>query len=213
MSRMNFEVLKQSIIDNVLAPAEAGRWLTIGHQRQSDSAEVINTLRQVVVYFSESQFPRSAGGSIHEVMHDIAFKVELSVASPAQVDLSVLNDEAASASEKATAMRAISEAGIVADSEMDELLRLVFQTLMDARNYELGMAPGDVSNRWVDQMQKDTPGADGEYMMLTASMRLSCRVAEQITGEDLVNQGNKTFDSDFEFDGDDIQKSGVKVTP
>ena len=35
---MNFRVIKASLIDNVIGPAEAGRFTTIGFQRQSKSA-------------------------------------------------------------------------------------------------------------------------------------------------------------------------------
>jgi hypothetical protein len=215
---MKFEVLKQSIIDDVLVPAEAGRFVTIGYQRQRESAEAINLNRQVTVYFSEGDIPKGPGQAYGDVMHDVAFLIELAVASPAHVDLSVLNDENATESEKATALRNISEAGAVADAEMDELIRIVFQTLMDARNNQLGITPPAdrpnfkyVSSRWVDQIRKDNPSPDGEFLMLTASMRLSCRIEENITGVDLVDAGNKTFSSDLDLSGDDTEKTGVEV--
>lgn len=219
MDRMQFEILKQSIINNILVPGEAGRYVTVGYQRQRESAEVINGNRQVTLYFSESAMPKAAGQAYGDVMHDVAFKVELAIASPAEVDLSVLNDENATANEKATALRQISEAGVIADQEMDELIRIVYQILMDARNEQMGLTPPEnrpnlklVSGRWIDQISKDTPIPDGEYLMLTASMRLTCRIEEAITGDDLVDFGNKIFNVDLDLSGDDVEKTGVQIT-
>jgi hypothetical protein len=189
---MNFEVLQQSIIDNVLVPAEAGRFVTVGYQRQRESANVINSNRQVTVYYSEGDLPRGPGQAYGDVMHDVAFLIELAVASPAQIDISILDNDDSTANEKATALRQLSEAGMVADREMNELIRIVFQILMDNRNEQLGMVPPEdrsnlklVSSRWVDQIRKDNPNSDGEYLMLTGSMRLVCRIEETVTGEDL----------------------------
>jgi hypothetical protein len=218
---MNFEVLQQSIIDNVLVPAEAGRFVTVGYQRQRESANVINSNRQVTVYYSEGDLPRGPGQAYGDVMHDVAFLIELAVASPAQIDISILDNEDSTANEKATALRQLSEAGMVADREMNELIRIVFQILMDNRNEQLGMVPPEdrsnlklVSSRWVDQIRKDNPNSDGEYLMLTGSMRLVCRIEETVTGEDLPETpaGGAIFDSDIDLDGDDTEKTGVTVT-
>ena len=216
---MEFEKLKQSLIDNIYAPAEGGRFVTTGHQKQRESASAISLMRQLTVYFSESSITKAAGQAYGEVMHDVAFKLELAVVADAKVDLSVLNDDSATASAKATALRQMLEAGAVADTEMDEFIRIIFQITMDAANDQMGLVPSDdrlklkrVSDRWVDQIRKDTPVPEGESMMLTASMRLTCRVVEQITGDDLGEFGGKTFNGSLELSGDDISKQGVEVT-
>ena len=50
---MQFRVVKDSLINNVLGPAEFGRFQTVGFQRQMKGAgEVVGTLRMVQVYFS-----------------------------------------------------------------------------------------------------------------------------------------------------------------
>lgn len=218
---MAFEVLQQSIIDNVLVPAEAGRFVTVGYQRQRESADVINGNRQVTVYYSEGEFPKGPGQAYGDVMHDVVFTVELAVASPAKMDISILEDENSTANERAAALRKLSEAGMVADNEMNDLIKIVYQILMDNRNEQMGMSPPEdrpnlklVSSRWVDQIRKDNPNSDGEYLMLTGSMRLSCRIEETVTGEDLPDTpaGGAIFDSDIDLDGDDTEKTGVKVT-
>lgn len=218
---MQFQKLKESIIANVLVPAESGRYVTVGHQRQRDSAEVINGNSQVTLYFSEGDMPRAPAQAYGDVMHDVAFMVELTVATTAEIDISVLEDENSSANERAKAIRAISEASVLADERMDELINVVFQVLMDARNEQMGLNPPAerpnlkmVANRWIDQIRKDNPAQDGEYFILTASMRLNCRVGEFITGADLPAppEDGAVFDSDTSLGGDDVAKQGVTQT-
>lgn len=215
---MNFRTLKQSIIDNVLVPAEQGQYVTSGYQGQRKDSEVINDNRQVTVYYSEGEMPKGAGQSYGDVMHDTTFLIELAVATAAEVDLATLNDDDATQSEKATALRNINEAGKIADDQMDELIDVVYQVLMDNRNEQMGLNPPadrpnlkPVSGRWIDQIRKDNPSDDGEFLVLTASMRLTCRIEETVTGEDLRDFGNKVFDNDITLEGD-IAEQGVEVT-
>ena len=215
---MNFRILKQSIIDNVLVPAEGTRYVTAGYQKQRKSAQEINANRQVTVYYSEGDMPKGPGEAYGDVMHDVAFRVELAVATPAKVDLSVLNDVDATENAKATALLQMLEAGPLADEQMDDLIDIIFQVIMDARNEQLGITSPDdqpnkkaVANRWIDQIRKDTPVPEGQFLTLTASMRLTCRIEENITGEDLVDFGNKTFDNDIELDNAEA-KQGVEQT-
>jgi len=216
---MLFRLLKTSIINNVLVPAESGRYITIGHQKHRDSAEKINANRQVTVYYSEGEFSKSHGQSYGDVSHETTFLIELAVATPAMVDLSTLTSETATENEKAKALRQLSEAGAEGDRQMDDLIDVVYQVLMDARNEQFGLnPPADrpnlklVAGRWVDQIRKDSPEPDGEFLVITASMRLTCRIEETITGEDLRAFGNKVFDANIDLVGDDVEKTGVQVT-
>jgi hypothetical protein len=221
MKQMNFQTLKQSIIDNVLVPGEQGRYITIGHQRQRKSAEVINANRQVTLYYSEGDFPDGQSKSYGDVIHKPTFLIELAVATEAEVDLATLNDDTATENDKAKVLRAMSEAGVSADKQMDELIAIVWNVLMDARNEQMGInPPGDrpdlkvVASRKVDQIRKDTPSQDGEFFVLTASMRLTCNIEENIDGADLGIPGNKVFDADITLEGDDTAKQGVEqLTP
>jgi hypothetical protein len=212
ISEMQFEKLEQSIIDNVLVPAEMDRYVTIGAQRQRRSAQVINNDRQVTVYYSEGEMPKSAGASYGGVMHHITFIIEFAVVAAAKVDLATLKSETATASEKATALRQLSEASVIANRSMNELIRIVFQVVMDNRNADLGMGKGQVSSRFVSQIRKDNPVPDGEFMALTGSARLTCSVAEEITGADLPDAADPAvFDNTIDLDGDDTEKTGVEI--
>lgn len=219
--KMEFEVLKQSMIDNVFVPAEAGRFVTNGYQGQRKSAEVVNLNSQFTVYFSEGDLSKASGAAYGSVMHDVAFRFELVTVTNAKVDLAVLNNENASADAKATALRGMLEAGAAADVKMDAFIRTIFQIFMDARNEQMGMVPPAdqskrklVSNRWIDQIRKDTPITEGESVILTASMRATCRIEETITGDDLpvTPPGGAVLDGDIALDGDDVAEQGVEVT-
>ena len=221
MDRMQFEIVEESILDNVLGPAEAGRFVTIGGQRQRESAEAINAKRKVMVFYQDGDFPKSGGAFNGPVKHDMTFEIVLVEATPAEVDLSVLNSDTATEAEKATALRKMAEPSVKANRNMNVFMRIIYQILMDARNEQMGMVPSDehpneklVSNRWVNNVSKNDPVPDGEFVVLTASMRLTLTVSENIIGDDLpaTPSGGAVLDGDIELDGDDIAAQGVKVT-
>lgn len=219
--RMQFEIAEQSILDNVLGPAEAGRFVTIGGQRQRESAEAIDDLRKVMVFYDEGTFPESGGAQYGPVRHDMTFKVVLMESTPAKADLFALNDESASADAKAEALRQMAEPSIEANRNMNKFIRIIWQILMDARNEQMGMVPPDdrpnlklVSSRWISNIRKADPAPEGEFVVLTAEMDLTVTVKEDITGDDLpaTPKDGAVYDGDIEFDGDDVAAQGVKVT-
>ncbi len=221
MVRMQFEIVEQSILDNVLGPAEAGRFITIGGQRQRESAEAINDKRKVMVIYNEGDFPEASGAQYGPVRHDMTFEVILIEATPAKADLSVLNDEGAESTDKATALRQMAEPSIEANRNMNEFIRMIWQILMDARNEQMGMVPPDdrpnlklVSNRWIRNISKGDPAPEGEFVMLTASMRLTLTAKEDITGDDLpaTPPSGAVYDGDIELEGDDVAAQGVEIT-
>jgi len=221
MVRMQFEIAEQSILDNVLGPAESGRFITIGGQRQRESAKAINDKRKVMVIYNEGDFPESGGAQYGPVRHDMTFDVILIEATPAKADLSVLNDESASPDSKATALRQMAEPSIEANRNMNEFIRIIWQILMDLRNEQMGMVPPDdrpnlklVSSRWISNIRKGDPVPEGEFVVLTASMSLNLTVSEDITGDDLpaTPEDGVVFDGDIELDGDDVAAQGVEVT-
>lgn len=207
---MTFRALKTSIIDNILGPAEAGQFVTIGFQRQAKAAEeVLDSLRTVQVYYSSGDFNKSAGRINGPSQHDITFRIDLAVSKAAEGDLSVINNPESTQPQVEAAILAFQEAADLADQSIDELIEIVYQILMDAENIGLGLADGIVSNRWVDNIQKDNPLPRGEYAVLTASMILTCRVAEAITG--IAGTAANIFDTTVDIDGDDVEKTGVTV--
>jgi hypothetical protein len=206
---MNFRILKTAIIE-ILSAAEAGRYRTIDSQRQSTAAsEVVNNLRTVQVYYENGQFRESSGRMIGSVMHEITFNIDLKVSSPASVDLSVLNNITSTPVQRAAALVALQESSAKADEIFDELVDIIFQVLMDARNYDLGLEKGIISNRWIPNIQKNEPLPQGELVVLTGSMPFTCRTIEYITGED--PSPADTIDTTLVVDDDEDTKAGKTV--
>lgn len=207
---MNFRIAKTNIVE-ILFNNTKNCFQVIGHQRQAKSAdEVIDNNRLVQVFYSFGDIPKSAGRQRGPVQHDATYRIELTVSSPAQVDLSTLNNPNSSEAELDASLISSQEASSIADDLLDELYDLVYQILMDPTNADMGMTEGIVSNRWIDQFQKDDPLDKGELVVLTGSMFLKLRIAEQITGISPTTNGdiqNVTID----IDSDDVEKTAIKI--
>lgn len=207
---MNFETIRNAII-TILGAAEAGRYQTIGFQRQSTSAEEINNLPMVQVYYKSGDFPKSSGAHRGPTQHDITFNIELLVSEPAKLDLSIINHPDADINDKRIAMAALQESSYNADRAMDALITIVYQVLMDARNIDLGLTKGVVANRWVDNPEKDNPLEKGSLIVLSGSMRYMCRTQEEVLGYVGVIPDPIIYSSEIEINEDPVQKTAVEI--
>jgi hypothetical protein len=180
---MAFRTLKASLV-SLLGLAAAGRFRVVGYQPQGSAIEEVKgNLRMVQVYFSGGQIPKSGGGSLGPVAHDVTFKLELTAAKASEGDLAPLMNPASTPAQFAAALASFTSAAELADESMDELLEIVFQILMDGRNLDLGLAPGNVANRWIERIDKGEPSPRGELVVVSGSMDLTCRVAEALLGD------------------------------
>ena len=207
---MNFRNIKASIVE-ILAAGANNCFVVVGHQRQGTSAEEQTGFgRTVQVFWSASDFPKSSGSIGGDRNNDATYRLELTVAAPAQGDVRTLTNPNASAAVKAMALLALNEGSAVADDSLDELVELVYQILSDATNKDMGQAEGVVSNPWVNPAQKDDPLFEGELVVLTASMFLTLRTVETITGLTATAAGdiqNTTLD----IVDDDVEETGIVV--
>jgi hypothetical protein len=205
---MEFRTVKNKIVE-ILGDAENGRYRTVGFRRQSKSGdEILNNDRLVQVYFSEGQFQKSHGRFHGEKTHDVTFEIELSASAKAHGDLTVLDSPTATPIAKAAAIAAIKEASEIADNKIDELIDIIYNILMDARNEGLQLDKGDVSSRWIDRIQKDILLERGDLVVKTANMKYTCRVIESVPG-DIGTMPDKII-TDSDFTGD-ISSAGVKT--
>ena len=205
---MNFRTIKTAIVQ-IFGDAEASRYQTIGYQRQTkNAAEVLGNSRFVQVFYSSGDFPESAAGRSGTKQHDCQFRIELTASASSKIDLSVF--AAGTAPQKAAAIEAHLEASSEADISIDELIDITYQEIMDNLNLDLGLAIGVVTNRWVSNIQKDTPPAEGEFVVLTASMLLSLRTPEEVTGE-TGTAGANIIDSEINYGEDQDDKTGILV--
>lgn len=205
---MNFRLIKDNLINKILGPAANYRYRVVGFQSQAKSAEeVLDCDREVKVYYSSSEFPKSGGRASGPVQNDVTYRVELTVSKGAEVDLSVINDPSATAANLAIAIAEFGTASELADNSIDELFEIVYQILMDARNIDIGFDKGVVANRWVSRMQKNESVPLGEYLILTGSIDFQLRTSEVLKGDTgtLATGYGVVVDQD----GDDVEKAGV----
>jgi hypothetical protein len=132
------------------------------------------------------------------------------VAKAASVDLTTLLNPVATAPQKAAALAAAQMAGLLADQSFDELVDIVFQVVMDNLNVDLLLPKGTISDRFIPEMRKDEPLPKGKLVVLTGAIIFTCKVKEQVLGDEGV-AGGKIIDSEIEIEGDDVGKAGVET--
>jgi hypothetical protein len=205
---MNFRTVKTKI-EQILTAVAGDSFQVVGYQKQAIAAsEILDNLRTVQVFYSNSDFPKSADIMGSDIKNDAVFRIELSVSKSAKADLSVLDDPNATNSQRAAALANYQNASNAADESFDELVDLVYQILMDPVNYELGLSVGTVTNRWINQVQKDQVIPSGEYVVLTGMLSYEIRINES-TNSPILPADATIFDTTVDIDGDDIEKTGV----
>ena len=201
----------------MLGPAEAGRFRTVGYQKQTEDAiDFKDENRVVQVFYSTGQFPQKSSSINGPYQHEMSFRVELSVAKAAEVDIATLTNPVSTDIQRATAMQAFVESSSLADAAFDELFRIVYQILMSAANIDLGLAKGEVAkgevaDRWVNQIKKDEPITDGQFAIITGSMVLTCTSKEPALGDTGII-GPKGILTNIDIQDDDIEKTAVETT-
>jgi hypothetical protein len=204
---MMFREVKEAL-KNLLVDQAEGRFRVIGFQRQSKNAdEVLNNDRLVQVYYSEGDFLKSAGRMKGSKTHDIKIEIDMTVSAKATVDLGILDNSSASESQKFTALAELKEAAERADEKIDELIELVYQILMDARNEKLTFEAGEISSRWIGGITKDAIIERGDLVVKTANMKYTCRVQEAVLGDSGYQPDPAIIDSSvpFEFTGVNVE--------
>jgi hypothetical protein len=169
-------------VKTLLTTAAAGRFVVIGAKRSTSAEEVKGVLRTVQVYYSTGNFPKKSGGN-YGVAHDVTLKIELVAAAAAIGNIAPLMASDSTAQEFADALATFQDASTTADNSIDDLADIVYQILMDGRNMDLGLADCEVSNRWISDIVKNEPSPRGEYVVIGATMNLTFRVGETLTGD------------------------------
>jgi len=213
---MQFRTVKDSLL-SLLVASEAGRYQTIGFQRERKGAdEVKGNNRLVQLYYSRGSFPRSASSLSGPFQHKPTYQVDLTVSEAATVDLSTLNNESASAADRITALAARAEAAKLADDSLDELFDVVFQVIMDARQRDLDLGIGGVADIYISDFQKDEPDVSGRLVTITAAFIVAVSMEEIVSGEtsiaqdQLVSGGSiNTFDIETEEAEDETSETQI----
>lgn len=207
---MNFRTIKTALVV-LLENKSTGLFNIVDHQKQRKTAESSSEfLGSVTVFYLSGDFPKTSAGIASKTQHEATYRLELTVTSESQVDLSILNNPNASATELAAALANLQEAGSKADDIFDELVENIYQIIMDPVNVDLGLAKGILSNRWIEQVQKDQPEPRGALVILTGSMFLKLRTEETFIGLPAQALGSLQ-DVTIDLDGDDNERTGKQV--
>ena len=175
---MMFRTVKASVV-SILGAAAAGRYRVAGYSNpQLAAGEITDTNRLVQVVYKRGQFPRSASGR-GPFAHDVSLSLMFTASEAAGVDLTVLEDPTATAVQIAAALAAVEPAAEKADTSMDELFDIVYTTIMDGDNLDLGNQY-QVANRWIDSFEKTDVIPRGEYAVIGGTADLTFRVNEEV---------------------------------
>jgi hypothetical protein len=204
---MKFQTIKAAMVAT-LGAAQGTNFQTIGYQRKNKSAEDINQKKMVQVYYSSGDFPLSGGTQKGPKSHDISFNIDMTVAVSAEADLTVLNNPASTPAERASALAGVLTASEKADNELDELIEIVYQILMDARNMWLGLAKGYFASRYITRVQKDQTLEEGKFAVKTAQMIYTCNADEDVPGDTGTPVTNPEYDTTVDINDDDVEKTG-----
>jgi hypothetical protein len=208
---MLFREIKDQII-SILGSNANDRFRVIGYQKQTKNAdEVLGLLRTAQVYFFSGQFPKGKSGITGPVQHEATFRIELTAAAAAVGDLETIKSAVTTAQQKANKLLAFQSAAERCDCSLDELFEIIYQILMDGRNLNVGMPAGQVSNRWINRIEKDDIEDKGELITLTGSMDFSLNTEELILGDTSGVEGSLIHDVTLDVDGDDIEQTAIQV--
>ena len=210
---MRFREIKSNL-EKILSDSSQSRFTVIGHQQQAVGAsEILGNNRRVQVFFSSGNFDKGKSGQTGNIIHEVTFRVELSVSAATEGDLTIINDPNSTSAQVATAIADFTTASYNADYSLDEFFELTYQILMDTINMDLGTdgPPYYVANRWVSSMEKGEAMPHGEYVIMTGSISFSCQVIETTEGFYGLPAGTGAFNSTVDLVGDDNEKTGVIV--
>ena len=214
---MKFRTVKTSLLA-LLNASEAGRYQTVGFQRQQKGAdEVKGNNRLVQLYYSRGSFPKSSSSLSGPFKHTATYQVDLTCSEAATVDLATLNNPASSPAQITAALAAKAEAAKLADDSLDELFDIVYQIIMDARQRDLDLGIGGASDIYISDFQKDEPDAQGRLVTITGAFIIGVVMEEIVSGETSTTQdqlisGGTVQTVDIETESETDETSETKIT-
>jgi hypothetical protein len=135
---------------------------------------------QVTVYYVSGEFDKkSSVNSPYD--HNCTFRIDVLVASKAKIDLQVFQNPASTPEELAKALGDSDAASVLVDEKTEGLLSALFDIIMSPVNRNLGAEYN--TNRWINGFKKMNPENYGSVVMQTASITLSAKCYETVSGE------------------------------
>lgn len=205
---MQFQVVRDALVQLLKDEADQGpgaRYQVIDHQPHGIGAGERENLPTVTVFYRNGTFPKSGGSIAGPNSHEPVYELQFMLLQASEGDLSALQSAADDAA-RAAAIITFNIAAQVADRKMDQLMDDIYQVIMDADKEFLGLAIGDLAERWVGSMRKDDPVPGGESVLLSGAMQFGCKVSEEVLG--ITGAAGVDHDTTVDIDGDDVEKTG-----
>jgi hypothetical protein len=160
---------------------------------------------QVTVYYASGDFGKKSSVN-NPYDHNCTYRIDVLVGSTAKVDLSVLQNPASTPAQMAAALGDSHAASVLSDEKTEAVLSALFDIIMSPVNRNLGTDYN--TNRWIDGFEKKNPQSLGAIVIQSASITLSARCVEEVSGETGVS-GNGGVDTIVDLR--DESKQGVKT--
>lgn len=178
---MVFEQLRDSVTAMFKAN-ENGLYITIDHQEQSRSSELMKGVQKNIQVFVQATNPEEV--SRPEFENDVTFGLFLRAAAPCTGNLAALEKgSGATPAQKQAALAAIDTGAYLANLEWDALLRIATRIIMTPLNEDLGLPDYTVSDRIIKSSRKDDPVDHGNLIVVTGSAMFQARVTEIMDGD------------------------------
>lgn len=208
----NFLIIKDSLIKNILGPYAEDNFDLVGHLRQVKDAEAVSRKRLVQVFFTRSQIDWTTTRTKGNFVHEATYQIDFTIAVKSKMDVSVMLDLEATPEEKITALDHTLEATAIADKDLDNLYALIIEILRQPQNYNLGVDEEivKIANMRPAQYQKNDPLENGGLVVVTASLFITCRIPETVSGEEGI-LSNKTIHGKVEINEDTVTKTEIET--
>ena len=207
---MRFQTVKSALVD-LLGDNADGNFRVIGYRGQShDASESTGDNRTVQVFYTSGDFPASSSNRNGSKTHDMTFDIILTASSAAaSADLAILANADSTARALTNAIENIQNAAEIADNAIDEMISLVWNVIMDARNANLGITAFTLSSRKIERITKDATPDKGGLVVKTAGLTLKVQAAEPVDGSTGVTATGSVTNSEIKISDDTVTSTGV----
>ena len=188
---MNFQAIKTAIA-NTLESQATGAFQLISSARQSSTQDDLVALPQVSVFFHTLNFDKTAGTVRGKKRADVTYKLNLTVAVPAQADIASLGPTSTTG-EVLQVLANLAASNDLADNAFDALVSTIWNILENPVNSTMGLSPGTITDLWIETVQKASPAPQGDVIVLSGTMDVTLRCLEQpVSANPVAGTGSAT---------------------
>lgn len=182
---MSFIDVQNNIV-SFLGTQAGSSFTVIGYTPDSKGADKINTSKQLTIVYRHGDNPKSSNSISNDIDHHCRFRVVLTVASNAKLDLSVIDNPNSSPAQIAAAIANRQTADYLVNKAWDAFYLTVFGIIMKPENRFLGNQDFHIADRWIPSVDKGDAEFNGSTAVLTGMFYLELRCIEDLADPDLT---------------------------